>query len=137
MHENKGEMTGNQVTQEGGGEDKHTPGTTYNERAEERGQLVLRQQKLSVAGVNVSFEGKDNHKRPKDDHYEVFKQVGLIMVEMRGTFVKLGFLEVGMIPVATHISRALRVNSKEVNKKIMITSIREHGTTMPDLIGWC
>ena len=36
-----GEMTGNQVMQEGQGGDRQTPGTRYRERADERGPLVM------------------------------------------------------------------------------------------------
>ena len=54
-----------------------SPGTRYRERTEERGQLVLRQPKLSVVVVNVTLEGKENHKLPEEDHYEVIKQAGL------------------------------------------------------------
>ena len=131
-----GEMNWNQIVQEGSVEGRQTPGTRYRERAEERGQLVLRQPKLSVVVVNITFEGKDNHKLIEDDHYEVIKQAGLSMGEVRGKFAKPGYLEVGMIPGASSISRAVREHPKEVNKSIMITSVRERGTNRPILIKW-
>ena len=64
-----GEMNWNQMVQEGSVEGRQTPGTRYRERAEERGQLVLRQPKLSVVVVNITYEGKNNHKLIEDDHW--------------------------------------------------------------------
>ena len=58
------------------------------------------------------------------------------MGEVRGKFAKPGYLEVGMIPGAPSILRALREHPKEVNKSIMITSVRERGTNRPILLRW-
>ena len=58
------------------------------------------------------------------------------MREVRGKFAKPGYLEVGMIPGAMSIARALREHPKEVNEKIMITSVREKGINRPILIRW-
>ena len=131
-----GEKTMNQEAQEGVNREGQSPGTRYRERTEIRGQLVLRQPKLSVVVVNVTLEGKENQKLPEEDHYEVIKQAGLNVGEVRGKFAKPGYLEVGMSPGATSIARALRENPKEVNKKIIITSVRERGLNRPILIKW-
>ena len=125
-----------QETQEGVNREGQTPGTRYKQRTEERGQLVVRQPKLSVVVVNVTLEGKENQKLPEEDHYEVIKQAGLNIREVRGKFAKPGYLEVGMIPGALSIGRALREHPKEVNRKIMITSVRERGINRPILIRW-
>ena len=103
---------------------------------EERGKLVLRQPKLSVVVVNLTHDGKDKYKLPGEDHYEVIKQAGLSIAEVRGKFAKPGYLEVGMIPGAASIGRALREHPKEVKKGIMITSVREKETNRPILLKW-
>ena len=132
----KGEMAPVQEAQEGVRRETWTPGARYRERTEERGQLILRQPKLSVVVVNVTIEGKDNIKLQEEDHYEVMKQAGLNVGEVRGKFAKPGYLEVGMITGATSIPRALREHPKEVNKRIMITSVRERGINRPILMRW-
>ena len=84
--------------------------------------------------VNVTLDGENNQKLPEEDHYEVIKQAGLSMAEVRGNFSWPGYLEVGMIPAATSISRALREHPAKVNKAIMITSVRERGRNRPILL---
>ena len=66
----------------------------------------------------------------------MIKQAGLSIAEVRGKFAKPGYLEVGMIPGAPSIARALREHPKEVNKGIMISSVREKGTNRPILLKW-
>ena len=128
-----------QILEHHGGEPKErslSPGERFRMRAEERGDTVRRQPKVAVVMINLLVEGKDNIRLQERDHFEVMKQAGLDIREVKGKFAKPGHLEVAMSPGALSVARALREHQKQVNEKITITSVRERGTNRAVLIRW-
>ena len=113
-----------------------SPGERFRSRAEERGEIPRRQPKVTAVMINLLVEGKDNVRLPEKDNFEVIKQAGLNIREVRGKFTKPGHLEVALSPGALSVSRALRENQKQVNDRITITSVRERGTNRAVLIRW-
>ena len=128
-----------QTQEQQGGERRErslSPGTRFRIRAEERNEMPRRQPRVTVVLINLLVEGKDNVRLPEKDHFEVIKQAGLNISEVRGKFAKPGHLEVALSPGALSIPRALREHQKQVNDRITIISVRERGTNRAVLIRW-
>ena len=70
------------------------------------------------------------------DHYDIIKQAGLEKGEVKGVVAKPGYLEVALVTGAASLAGALRETSKEVNSRIIITSVKEKGGSRVIVIRW-
>ena len=105
-------------------------------RIGERGEASRRHQKVLVLTINLLIEDKKNRRPPVEDHYNILKQAGLNLAEVKGKVGKHGYLEVALLPGAASAAGALREVSKIVDERITILSVREQGSSREVLVRW-
>ena len=105
-------------------------------RIGERGETSRRHPKVLVLTINLLIDNKTSLKPQMEDHYNIMKQAGLNLAEVRGKMGKNGYLEVALDPGASSAAGALREVSKIVDDRITILSVREQGSTREVLVRW-
>lgn len=113
-----------------------SPTDRLRRRVEEERGPMRRQSRLIILTINVSVGGKTQVRPVAGEHYDIIRQAGLDIEEVRGVVAKPGYLEVAMVPGAVSVVGALRESTKQVNSKMMITSVRERGTNRVVVVKW-
>ena len=112
-----------------------SPTDRLKRRVEEQRGPLRRQPRMILLTVNITIDGKTQVKPAARDHYDIIRQTGLDKEEVKGVVAKPGYLEVAL-PGAVSVAGALRETSKEVNSKIVITSVKEKGASRVVVIKW-
>ena len=113
-----------------------SPTERLKRRVEEHRGPLRRQPTMIILTINVTIDGKTQGKPAAKDHYDIIKQAGLDKVEVKGVVAKPGYLEVALVTGAASLAGALRETSKEVNSRIIITSVKEKGANRVVVIKW-
>ena len=113
-----------------------SPTDRLKRRVEEQRGPLRRLPRMIILTINVTIDGKTQGKPAARDHYDIIKQAGLDKVEVKGVVAKPGYLEVALVTGAVSLAGALRETSKEVNSRIIITSVKEKGASRVVVLKW-